>query len=207
MAKSDLKQIKNIIFDLGGVILNIDYTLTAKSFIELGLVNFDLIYSKAKQNKTFDDFETGKLSVKQFRNELRKYLPAISDKDIDSSWNAMLLDLPPQRITVLQNLGKKYRIFLLSNTNFIHIKAFTKYINSKYGSQVFKDLFQKVYYSCEIGKRKPDSNCFNFVLKENGLKAAETLFVDDSIQHINGAKEVGMKTLHITNQPIEFLFN
>jgi len=192
--------IKNIIFDLGGVILNIDYQLASNEFQNLGIQNFDELYSQAKQNNLFDELETGKISPESFRNEIRKMSGLdISDTDLDNAWNAMLLDLPKERIDLLFELSKKYRIFLLSNTNIIHFKNFNYAIINSLGEDVFLKIFEKVYYSFEIGFRKPNADCFQFVLDDAKLKSHETLFIDDSIQHINAAEKLGIQTIHLTN--------
>ena len=190
------KNIKNIIFDLGGVILNIDYNKTAEAFKKLGLKNFDELYSQSKQNHIFDNLEIGKLSANGFRNYIRKNVPhlTLSDQSIDSAWNAMLLDLPKERIQILQSINNDYRIFLLSNTNEIHVKEFTDYINKTFSPNLFKDIFEQYYYSNEIGMRKPNAETFQYVLSSNGINPKETLFIDDSMQHIKGAEKVGLQT-------------
>ncbi len=183
------KKIKNIIFDLGGVILNIDYQLTSKAFKASGISNFDEIYSQARQNNVFNDFETGEISTNEFRSYLKSFNSKLTDKEIDFAWNSMLLDLPAKRITFLKELKENYRIFLLSNTNEIHVKAFTKYIDKEFGQGLFENLFENHYYSNEIGHRKPNKSAFDYVLAKNGLQANETLFIDDSKQHVEGAKK------------------
>ena len=193
----DLKGVKNIIFDLGGVILNVDYNLTATAFKEIGVTNFDEIYSQAKQNQVFNSLETGDLSPEEFRDYIKDILPGLIDRDIDNAWNAMLLDLPKKRITTLKNLKQRYRLFLLSNTNTIHITAFRKIISASFDENIFDAIFEKQYYSSEIGLRKPNFDCFQFVLEENKLLASETLFIDDSVQHVEGASKLGIKTHHI----------
>ncbi len=190
------KNIKNIIFDLGGVILNIDYNKSAEAFKKLGLKNFDKLYSQSKQNHIFDNLEIGKLSANGFRNYIRKNVAhlTLSDQSIDSAWNAMLLDLPKERIQLLQSINNDYRIFLLSNTNEIHVKKFTDYINKTFSPNLFQELFEQYYYSNEIGMRKPNVETFQHVLLSNNLKAKETLFIDDSVQHIEGAKNAGLQS-------------
>lgn len=189
----DKNSYKAIIFDLGGVIINLDYHRTANAFIDLGLKNFNEIYSKAQQSHLFDDFEKGIMPATEFRSELRRYLPhAISDEQIDAAWNAMLLDIPPARLEFLKQVGKKYRIFLLSNTNFIHVRAFTKMAEVVYGKKGLESCFEKHYYSCDMGMRKPDAEIFERVLADNKLIREETLFIDDSVQHIAGAGLVGL---------------
>ncbi len=188
--------VKNIIFDLGGVILNIDYSRCEKAFSKYGVHDFKNIYSQKDQLDLFDDFENGKISAKEFRERLKKLIPEkISDTQFDDSWNAMLLDLPKERINLLTHLKKKYRTFLLSNTNEIHIHWINNYLKKTFGLKNLDSLFEKVYFSYELGMRKPDADIFQLVQKENNLKENETLFIDDSIQHIESAKKLGIKTL------------
>jgi len=188
-----MKTFENIIFDLGGVIINLDYHRTAQAFIDLGLKNFNEIYSKAQQTHLFDDFEKGIMPPENFRAELRKYLPSeTTDEQIDQAWNAMLLDIPVHRVEWLRKVGEKYRIFLLSNTNTIHVDAFTKMADSVYGKGEFECVFEKHYYSCQMGMRKPDAEIFERVLLENNLDKSKTLFIDDSIQHVEGAIRTGL---------------
>lgn len=187
-------QLKNIIFDLGGVIINIDYNKAAAAFKNLGIVDFDNFYSKAKQSTLFDEFEKGNISNEEFRNELKNFLPeGISDEQIDACWNAMLMEIPQERFNFLNSIKDKYRIFLLSNTNSIHIKEFTRLNDEKFGVGNFEALFENVHYSCKMGMRKPDAEIFEYVLNENALVKEETLFIDDSIQHINGANSIELK--------------
>jgi putative hydrolase of the HAD superfamily len=197
---------KNIIFDLGGVILNIDYRLTSQAFKNLGLENFDEKYSQAKQSHLFDRLETGAVAPEQFRQELKAYFSqTVSDTDLDNAWNAMLLDLPFQRIDLLKELSKKYRLFLLSNTNIIHYQAYSAYLKKTFGKMIFDEIFEKQYLSFEIGMRKPDKEIFDLVLNENKLLASETLFIDDSIQHIEGAGKTRISAYHL--QPTETILD
>jgi len=205
----DLKEIKNIIFDLGGVILNIDYNLTAKAFKNIGFTDFNTFYSQQKQADLFDQLETGKISSSQFTDVIQSnFATKTSKSDIISAWNQMLLDLPQERIELIRELAKNYKVFLLSNTNSIHYEAFTKIIEKGYETDLFKNLFVKTYYSHEIGLRKPNKDCFEYVLVQNNLKAIETLFIDDSEQHLIGAKSIGLATHHLTNgETINSLFS
>jgi putative hydrolase of the HAD superfamily len=188
--------IRNIIFDLGGVILNLDPPATRKAFEALGLIDFEKQFTTSRQTGLFDDFDCGRISENQFRDHLKKFLPAnVRDEAIDAAWNAMLLDLPKERLALLEALGKKYRLFLLSNTNEIHVTAFSAYLQKEFGFNDFSAYFERWYYSCRIGKRKPDAETFQFVLNENGLLAEETLFIDDSPQHVEGAKKAGIHGL------------
>lgn len=190
--------IKNIIFDFGGVILNIDYELTEKAFGNLGIINFKELYSQANQNQLFDRLEQGLISPANFRDGLRKIGGRqLSDHQIDNAWNAMLLDLPEERIHLIEKLKSKKRIFLLSNTNAIHHSSFSTYIQNKFNRDIFAEVFDNTYFSHKVHMRKPHAEIFELVLKENNLPKEDTLFIDDSIQHIQGAAKVGLKTLFI----------
>ena len=202
--------VETIIFDLGGVLLNIDYYLTQKAFEQLGVLHFDQAYSQAKQSSLFDDLEIGKLNPDQFRDEARRILaPGLTNKQIDSAWNAMLLDLPVIRVQMLKNIRNKYRTFLLSNTNQIHYEAYTKYLEQAHGFVDFAELMEKQYLSFQIGLRKPNADCFQLILDENKLNPNTTLFIDDSIQHVEGAKAVGLQAYHLNvlkGEKVEDLF-
>ncbi|MDC1352735.1 MAG: HAD family phosphatase [Flavobacteriales bacterium] len=199
----ELEGIKNIIFDLGGVILNIDYQLTVEAFKKLGIDDFEEIFSQYKQSTLSDDFETGRITELEFYEGIK----TISGKDFTfeeykNAWNALLLDLPKERINILKKLSKKYRLFLFSNTNETHYKEFVTKVESD-----FNTIFEKTYYSHQFGKRKPDSDSFLSILKENNLIIEEILFVDDSIQHIESANLLGIRTLLIQEKPITELFD
>jgi FMN phosphatase YigB (HAD superfamily) len=189
---------KAIVFDLGGVLMNLSYRKTADAFKALGLDDFDAIYSQAKQTGIFDAFETGKISPAIFRLKLRDWLGAeIRDEEIDFAWNAMLLGMPAQRIELLASLKTRYRIFLLSNTNEIHLDAVFSMMQKDHGFADLGHVMEKQYYSCRMGMRKPDAEIFQYVLNEQGLKASEVLFIDDSIQHTAGAGSIGILTHHL----------
>ncbi|MFI5164572.1 MAG: HAD family hydrolase [Bacteroidia bacterium] len=190
--------VKNIIFDFGGVILNIDYKRTELAFAKLGLTDFAEIYSQATQKELFDVFEKGSITPADFRREVRKFIDReVSDSQINEAWNSMLLDLPEERIHLLDQLKKKYHLFLMSNTNEIHFNAFTDYMRKKFNRDIFSDVFDKAYVSHRVNMRKPDAEIFELVLNENKLKKEETLFIDDSIQHIEGAKKAGLNTIFL----------
>ena len=188
---------KNIIFDFGGVILNIDYKLTEQAFAKLGLCDFEKIHSQQAQEEIFNAFEMGRISPAQFRNEIRKYIGSTTDDQIDTAWNSMLLDLPEERVVLLDKIKKSNRIFLLSNTNQIHFNSFSAYMENKFKRNIFSDVFEKVYVSHEVHMRKPGAEIFELVVKENNLRKSETLFIDDSIQNIEGAKKIGLNTVFL----------
>ncbi|MFH1321924.1 MAG: HAD family phosphatase [Bacteroidota bacterium] len=191
------KSIKNIIFDLGEVLFDVDYKLTFEAFKRLGVDNFDEVYSKIRQTPLFDNFESGSISADTFRAGLRKYIPKpVNNKDIDNAWDAMLIGMPKDRLKLLEQLKNKYRLFLLSNTNELHIKAISKILHNNYGFKNLSHLFEKEYYSFKTGLRKPDFNAFELILSENGLIPGETLFIDDTKMHIDAAKKSGIITYH-----------
>jgi len=195
-----MEGIKNIIFDLGGVILNIDYSYTSSAFRELGFDGFDEHYSQLKQSGLFDDLETGRIGQRQFFDAIREVSGnPISDSDITAAWNEMLLDFPLRRLQILQQVQLHYNTFLLSNTNEIHEKAFNDMLQAYNGIPNIALFFNKVYLSHRIGMRKPNAEVFQLVLEQNGLNPAETLFIDDSPQHIASADALGIRTIHLTN--------
>lgn len=190
--------IRNIIFDLGGVILNLDYNRTTEAFKQLGIAEFERIYSQAKQKQLFDEYEKGMISSDAFRAAITELIESRpTPLEIDRAWNAMLLDLPPQRLELLEKLKEKYRLFLLSNTNAIHITAYSAYLRQTFGFADLSHIFEKEYYSYLVGKRKPEREIFEMVLDENNLRAEETLFIDDSVQHIEGAQLAGINAYHL----------
>ena len=191
-----MKKIKSIIFDLGAVLLNINYTKTISDFEKIGVKNASTFYSKIMQDSIFDDIEIGKISELYFLETLKSKTENANINQVKKACNAMLLDLPNNRLNVLKSLKNKYKIFLLSNTNSIHISEFVKKIGIK-KYQYFTNLFEKIYYSHEIGLRKPQKECFQLILNENNLLAKEVLFIDDSYQHILGAKKLGIQTYHL----------
>ncbi len=190
--------IKNIIFDLGGVLLNIDYHATIRAYKELGINNFDEFFNQAKQDHLFDHLDKGTIEPEDFRNELRRISEIdLSDAAIDKAWNAMLLDLPQQKIPMLEAAAENYRTFLLSNTNAIHYPAYTRYLKDAHGYESLAQLFEKQYLSFETGMRKPDVEIFEYVLQQNNLEPQETLFFDDTSQHVEGARKAGINAYWI----------
>ena len=194
----NFSSIKNIIFDLGGVIINIDFQYTFEAFAKLGDTDILKTLQKFEGLQVFKRYEMGELSDQQLRDLLRKeFNTRVSDEEIDKAWNALLMDIPPARIDLLQNLKNKYRTFLLSNTNKIHIQEVNEILHRSTGVKNLSALFEKIYYSYEMKMSKPAVDIYFHVLKEQGLKAEETLFVDDNKDNIEGAKAAGLKVLHV----------
>ena len=189
-----MKEIKNIIFDLGGVIINLDTQLTIAEFNKLSHIPFEAVYSQASQTELFNEFDKGKISDFDFFSSLRKQIGyAGPEVDLLFAWNAMLLDIPENRLDVLVEMKQNYNTYLLSNTCEPHIAAFENELYIEHGVKNFNDYFDEVYYSCRLGMRKPDKEIFEWVLSKNKLVPEETVFIDDSIQHVKGAGQCGIK--------------
>lgn len=192
-----MENIEAIIFDFGGVLIDLDYNKTIQAFMDLGIDNFDELYSQANQSGLFDDIETGKISSQFFINELLKLLPqGATPNQVVHAWNTMLLSVPEKSIEILKSLQGKYRIFMLSNTNAIHIeKAWRLWEETSAISP--EKHFEKILFSHEIGMRKPHKETFEWVANQFNLNPEKTLFIDDSIQHIEGAQKAGLQTHHL----------
>lgn len=191
-----LKNIRHIILDLGGVILNIDQRKTVAAFSELGIPAFGQHFNSTTQSRLFDDFETGRIDSTAFFGGIRDLAGrSLSDNEIESAWNAMLLDFPLRRLQILQQLQLHFDLFLLSNTNALHEAAFNRLLRTQCGFNNLAVFFDKVYFSHRTGYRKPEEVAFLTILQDNGLQPENTLFVDDSEQHIAAAGRLGIQTI------------
>lgn len=193
-----MQTIKNIIFDLGGVFIQIDYAKTLKAFTDLSVKDFNDFYTQHHASDLFELLETGKLSAEEFYNTFRNHTnTTLRDEEIEDSWNALLGSFYLDRLEWLDKIRHKYKVFLLSNTNAIHHKAFMKIYREQTGRSNFDDFFIKAYYSHEMGLRKPYVESYQYVLTEQNLAAAETLFIDDTLPNIEGAQKAGLQTVHL----------
>jgi len=189
--------IKNIIFDLGGVLVDIDPDMTAKAFARLSNTNVVDIMELHKSQNFFIDYEKGLIDDATFRNNIRQFLNKdLSDEIIDNAWTAMLLVFPDPKIRLLKKAREKYRTFLLSNTNNIHRVKFEKTFRNTAHSD-FYEYFENVHYSYEMHMRKPDREIFLKVMEVNNLIPQETLLIDDSLPNIDMASTLGMETKHV----------
>ncbi len=192
-----LTPIRNIIFDLGGVILNIDPQLTVNEFRKLGWEDFYKENGQSVVRDLFFRLEKGNSSPDVFRDSVRTMIKDyVDDHAIDSAWSAMILDIPAERIRYLEELKKSYRLFLLSNTNEIHRLKFHRDFEKDFGYS-FYNVFERNFYSHEMGLRKPDPQIYIQALMEAGLVPEETLFIDDMEENTKAAISIGMKVLHI----------
>jgi putative hydrolase of the HAD superfamily len=193
--KIDLTGIKNIIFDLGRVLLNLDFDASIKAFKELGLRGDVLDNKQAYSDPVFYEFEVGKIAPIEFCERVRGVLnnPVATDLQIEDAWYAMIKDFPPSRVKLVQELSKTYNIYVFSNTNQIHIERLHKAFKTEYGFD-FPSLFVKDYYSHEINERKPDLISYRKVIELSGINPDETIFIDDLEKNIIGAQQAGLKT-------------
>lgn len=197
--------LKNVILDLGGVLLNIDYFKTEKAFKQLGFGQFNTMYTQYTADKLFAEVETGKISEDDFYAHMIKAAEGkISNLQVKQAWNAMLLDFRLSSLDFLGELSSRYQLFLLSNTNAIHKSAFMELFTSQTGKESLDQYFKTAYYSCEVGLRKPNEDIFQFVLNDADLLQEETLFIDDSFNNIQTAEKMGFRThLLLPNEKIE----
>ncbi len=190
--------IKNIIFDLGGVVLNLDQQKTIRAFKKLG-AELDQLN---ENSSLFTDFETGKIDANFFVDTLHTHLKGTASKEaIIHAWNSMLLELPSERVELIKTLKKDYQLILLSNTNSIHIDA----VYQEHGKEVFENLFSKIFLSHEIGLRKPSVECYKHVLAAAEIKGEESIFIDDMPENIKGAGLAGIHTIW-AKTPVDIWF-
>lgn len=200
-----MQNIKNIIFDYGNVIFEINFKKAQEALAQLGIANIEDFFAHKTHNTLFDDFETASISEDEFRAGIRAAAenPDLTDSEIDAAWNSLLIGVPPTIHDTLLKVREKYRTFLLSNNNVIHYKYIISYLDREFGMPDNSSLFEKTYYSQDMFLRKPHVEIFKKVIEENGLVAEETLFIDDSPQHLVGAKQAGFQTLLMDVHPRE----
>jgi glucose-1-phosphatase len=195
--------IDSIIFDFGDIFINLDKQATMDGLEKLGLSewNEDL-------NQLNLSFEKGQISRENFLLGFQKHIPNASLDEIEAAWNAILLDFPLKRLEFLQKLSSKYRLFLLSNTDSIHIATFENENGASFYSD-FYQCFEKVYFSFEMGMRKPDTEIYNFVLAQHGLAAKNTLFIDDKKENTDSASSLGINVwnLQVGKEDVVDLFD
>jgi len=193
-----MQNIKNVIFDLGGVILNIDLKKTAKAFTGLGHESFENLFNIGHAAGFFKEYECGLIDDAGFVNAIKdRFQQKVSDEQVIAAWNALLLDFPPSRIDFLKSISSRYRLFLFSNTNALHREAFNIIYKNTFKNGHLDDLFERSYYSHIFKMRKPDPASYQYIMNENGLIPAETLFIDDALVNIEGAQKCGIQTVHL----------
>lgn len=191
------QDITTLVFDLGGVIVDLDWDRCVNNFREIGVSEMDSLISTTLQKGFILEYERGEISSDDFRAEVRKYTTdRVSDKEINHAWTSLLVHAPEEKLQLLLDLKKKYRIFMLSNTNELSFNFCKDSFFSKNGHQI-EDYFDKCYLSYEMGMNKPDADIFEALLNDAGLKAEECLFLDDGIHNIKTASELNFKTEYI----------
>ncbi|ELR68328.1 Haloacid dehalogenase-like hydrolase [Fulvivirga imtechensis AK7] len=193
------RKVNNLIFDLGGVIINLSIQKTIDELAKLGGKTPDFIKEQYLHHDEFKKYETGAIGDDEFRSFLRGLLSFYGpDADIDSAWNAMILDIPAERLSMLKRLQHDHQVMLLSNTNTIHMNR-VREVLAVHGTDSFDPYFHKQYYSHLINKRKPDAEIYQMVLEENNIDAEDALFIDDNADNIKGAANLGIQVLHVTS--------
>jgi len=190
--------VKNIIFDLGGIFLNLNYQKTKDLFIEFGVPEFDDYFTQHHANSLFEELEKGDISANEFYDAFRRETNTnLSNDQIKIAWNGMLVSFTKERIDWLRKIKDRYNIFLFSNTNQIHYDEIMALFKRDVGTDDFNELFIKPYYSHEMRLRKPYFDSFQHIIDEQKLKIEETLFIDDTIKNIESANALGLQTIHL----------
>lgn len=202
-----LNNITAIIFDLGGVLVNIDDNKSMEAFQCLGFNTNPEAFKTLYATGIFQRIETGHADNTEFRQAFSPYLPeGVSTQTFDDAWAALLLDIPPERVSLLRSLKKHYRCFALSNTNALHVPYFTKIFEQAFGGEDLHSFFEQVFYSHEMKLRKPDPEIYRQVIRQTKLNPEQTLFIDDRIENIQSAQGVGLQAIHLYDQDIIRLF-
>lgn len=188
---------KNIIFDLGGVLLNLDIPKTTQAFEQLGAPEFKSLFGLGRAESFLKAYEVGYINDDEFITDLQQLTGGKGRDQVVHAWNAMLLDFPKERIELLAELRKKYDLYLFSNTNAIHLSAFVKTFSDTFNGASLDGEFSKAWYSHLIKLRKPDVEAFEFIIKDGGLNPAESVFIDDALVNVEGARKAGLNGIHL----------
>ena len=181
-----------------GLFLNLDNQRTEDAFVALGVKNFRELFGHGHAASFFIDYEIGKISDQEFISKLKQLAGiAVPDSAVIDAWNVMLLDFPPERIELLKKLGKHYRVFLFSNNNAMHLAALQKIYRDTFKVGELDGHFEKSYYSHTLGLRKPGTESFLHIIRENNFDPAATMFVDDALVNVEGANAAGLKGLYL----------
>lgn len=188
------KNIKNLVFDFGNVLVNLDKERCVEQFENLGLNKVNELISHSFKEGFFQDYELGVISTEEFREHIRSLTDkALKDEDIDDAWNSFLVDIPPRKLMLLLELRKKYMVYLLSNTNDLHWQWSCEKLFPYKGFDV-NSYFEKTYLSFEMKLSKPDSKIFQAMIKDSGIDPEETLFIDDSVDNCLAAETLGIRS-------------
>lgn len=197
---TNFKSIKNIIFDLGAVIINIDFNKTFEAFSQLSNLSVKEVAKRYQASTFFVEFEKGIIGNHLFIQHIRRVLElpeSVADASIIQAWNRLLLTIPKARVERIQSLSTTYRLFLLSNTNPVHISEVHHILYRDTGINRLEELFEKTWYSYDLGLIKPHVAIYEKVLSDTSLKAEETVFLDDNADNIQGALDAGIVALRV----------
>ncbi len=192
-------EINAIIFDLGRVVIHLEETRTDKAFMDLSGFTTDQLQEIYKENKFFHAFERGEIADSDFRNSIKEALkqPGLTDDTIDDAWNAMLGNIDQVLIKKIQGLQTEFKMFVLSNTNIIHERAFNKILHQSTGHSDLHGIFDKVYFSHEINTRKPELRSWEMIINEQQLDPSRVLFLDDRLDNIEAGQSLGLQCIQI----------
>jgi len=193
--------VKNVVFDLGNVIIDIDFQVMFNAFKSIGFDYDETIFEKQEVKDLFTGIEKGKIAPQEFRNEITNATDQkISNDDVDRVFNSILIGYPAERIKLIERLKEKYRLFLLSNTTLIHYHCYSEMLYKEFGYPHLGYLLEKCYYSHELGMRKPEKEIYQHVLNDSGLRPKQTLFIDDMEQNLKPAIELGFQTIQVNRE-------
>ncbi len=192
------KKYKAVIFDFGNVIIDIDLDKTFEAFARLSFKDKDKIKQIFEENEIFRRYETGMFEDDEFREIVRQSIGfPLNDPEIDEAWNALLLTVPEERITLLRNLRERVPVYLLSNTSAIHINACQQYFRKEHDIKDMSELFDGIFLSYKMGLWKPDPLIYLKVLEELDLTPGEVLFLDDNPHNVEAAIALGIDTIKV----------
>ncbi len=183
--------IDTIIFDFGDIFINLDKPKVADELQKIGLSEWNDTLQELNHN-----YEIGQIAEKEFLTEFQKQIPTVEIEAIKKAWNSILADFPAYRLAFLETLTSKYKLFLLSNTDFTHIEEVKRKVGSTFHNR-FINCFEKVYYSFEIGLRKPDESLYKYVIEKHQLNPVRTLFIDDKKENTDAAKNTGLQVWNL----------
>jgi putative hydrolase of the HAD superfamily len=190
--------IKNILFDFGGVIINIDPLSVVHELAKMGVDNGLELHHKLSERNAFVRLEKSEISPAEFRDMVREFSGKdLTDQQIDTAWNSIIKEIPTYRIEEIERLKKNYGVYLLSNSNSIHYDYYSQYVSEKFGYESLDAIFDRAWYSFRMGLYKPDPEIFRKVLEEGNLVADETVFIDDMERNVEAAIQVGLKGYHL----------
>lgn len=193
----DKKNIKNLVFDFGGILVGLDKQRCIAALDSIGAYEISVYVDECRQEDLFHDLEMGYISVPEFCDEVRRKSPrcTATNEEIAWAWGELLTGIPMRKLKKLEGLKSDYRLFLLSNTNVIHWERSVEefFRDHEWG---IDDFFERLFLSYKMGMVKPQKEIFSTMLEDAGLKAEETLFIDDSSANCEAAASLGINVLH-----------